>query len=126
MKKINGETVEIDELVKGTNRLKKLNNEAVDKDGNLSSYNIPQWKYLLDASFDMSHICCGVMKKKHLKVLFKFIDISAVVLAVIAFIAAMVCVCIYDYKDLTPLRVLAVSVAYLIFFAWANWGSDYE
>ena len=37
------------ETGKCTYRLKKLNGEATDKDGNLSSYNIPQWKFLLDA-----------------------------------------------------------------------------
>lgn len=45
-------------------RLKKLNNEAVDKDGKPSTYNIPQWKYLLDAPCNISHECCDVMKKK--------------------------------------------------------------
>ena len=48
-------------------RLKKLNGEAVDKQGNLSSYNIPQWKFLLDAPYDISHKCCDVMKKKPAK-----------------------------------------------------------
>ena len=48
---------------KYTYRIKKLNGEAVDKDGNLSSYNIPQWKFLLDAPFEVSHKCCDVMKK---------------------------------------------------------------
>lgn len=43
--------------------LKKLNNEATDKDGNLSSYNIPQWRFLVDAPFKISHKCCDVMKK---------------------------------------------------------------
>lgn len=50
-----------------THRMKKLNNEATDKDGNLSSYNIPQWKFLLDAPFDISHKCCDVMKKSPAK-----------------------------------------------------------
>lgn len=45
-------------------RLKKLNGEATDKNGNPSAYNIPQWKFLLDAPFDVSHKCCDVMKKK--------------------------------------------------------------
>lgn len=44
-------------------RLKKLNGECVDKDGNPSRYNIPQYKYLLDAPFLVSHRCCDVMKK---------------------------------------------------------------
>ena len=48
-------------------RLKKLNGEATDKDGNLSTYNIPQWKFLLDAPYDISHRCCDVMKKSPAK-----------------------------------------------------------
>lgn len=53
---------------KYTYRLKKLNGEATDKDGNLSQYNIPQYKYLLDAPFDISHKCCDVMKKNPSKI----------------------------------------------------------
>ena len=53
---------------KYTYRLKKLNNEAVDKDGKLSSYNIPQWRFLLDVPYDISHKCCDVMKKKPAKI----------------------------------------------------------
>ena len=45
-------------------RLKKLNGEATDKEGNPSTYNIPQWKFLLDAPYDISHKCCDVMKKE--------------------------------------------------------------
>lgn len=52
---------------KYTYRLKKLNGEAVDKDGNPSQYNIPQWKFLLDSDYDISHMCCDVMKKKPAK-----------------------------------------------------------
>ena len=48
-------------------RLKKLNGELTDKNGKLSAYNIPQWKFLLDAPFDISHKCCDVMKKKPAK-----------------------------------------------------------
>jgi 3'-phosphoadenosine 5'-phosphosulfate sulfotransferase (PAPS reductase)/FAD synthetase len=44
-------------------RLKKLNGEAVDKEGNPSQYNIPQHKPLLDVPFLVSHRCCDVMKK---------------------------------------------------------------
>ena len=47
-----------------THRMKKLNGEATDKDGNLSQYNIPQWKFLIEAPFNISHKCCDVMKKK--------------------------------------------------------------
>lgn len=52
---------------KCTYRLKKLNGEAVDKDGNPSQYNIPHYKYLLDAPFEISHKCCDVMKKAPVK-----------------------------------------------------------
>ena len=44
-------------------RLAKLNGEATDKDGNPSKYNIPQWKFLMDAPYNISHKCCDVMKK---------------------------------------------------------------
>ena len=55
------------ETGKYTYRLKKLNGECVDRDGNPSQYNIPQWKFLLDADFDISHKCCDVMKKNPAK-----------------------------------------------------------
>lgn len=45
-------------------RMKKLNGEAIDKKtGKLSSYNMPQYKFLLDADFLISHLCCDTMKK---------------------------------------------------------------
>lgn len=52
---------------KYTYRLKKLNGELKTKKGELSSYNIPQWKYLLDAPYNVSHKCCDVMKKNPAK-----------------------------------------------------------
>ena len=52
---------------KYTYRLKRLNNEILDKEGKPSRYNIPQWRFLLDADFDISHQCCNVMKKKPAK-----------------------------------------------------------
>jgi 3'-phosphoadenosine 5'-phosphosulfate sulfotransferase (PAPS reductase)/FAD synthetase len=52
---------------KYTYRIKRLNNELLDKEGKPSRYNIPQWKFLLDADFDISHQCCNVMKKKPAK-----------------------------------------------------------
>ena len=52
---------------KYTYRIKKLNNELLDKEGKPSRYNIPQWRFLLDADFDISHQCCNVMKKKPAK-----------------------------------------------------------
>lgn len=48
-------------------RIKKLNGELLDKNGKLSTYNIPKWKFLLDAPFDISHKCCDVMKKRPAK-----------------------------------------------------------
>ena len=44
-------------------RLEKLAGTARDKDGNLSMYNMPKWKFLLDAPFKISNRCCFVMKK---------------------------------------------------------------
>lgn len=48
-------------------RMKKLDGIAVDKDGNLSQYNIPQWKFLLNAPFLISHMCCENTKKNPFK-----------------------------------------------------------
>ena len=48
-------------------RIKKLNGELFDKNGKLSTYNIPKWKFLLDAPYDISHKCCDVMKKRPAK-----------------------------------------------------------
>ena len=48
---------------KSNYRLQKLEGTARDKDGNLSMYNIPKWKFLLDAPFKISNRCCFVMKK---------------------------------------------------------------
>lgn len=45
-------------------RMDKLNGTCINKKtGELSTYNIPQWKFLLDAPFRISHKCCDVMKK---------------------------------------------------------------
>lgn len=52
---------------KYTYRLKKLNGELVDKNGNPSMFNAPKYKPLLDVNFEMSHKCCDVMKKKPAK-----------------------------------------------------------
>ena len=52
---------------KYTYRIKKLNGELIGKNGKPSTYNIPQWKFLLDAPYDISHKCCDVMKKKPAK-----------------------------------------------------------
>ena len=48
---------------KYTYRLEKLEGTARDKDGNLSMYNMPKWKFLLDAPFKISNKCCNIMKK---------------------------------------------------------------
>lgn len=48
-------------------RIKKLNGELLDKNGKISTYNIPKWKFLLDAPYDISHKCCDVMKKRPAK-----------------------------------------------------------
>lgn len=46
-------------------RLAKLNGEHLNpKTGELSPYNVPQWKFLLDAPFKISLKCCDVMKKE--------------------------------------------------------------
>lgn len=52
----------------GFYRWKKLCGEAIDKKtGKASSYNIPQYKFMIDAPFDISHKCCNVMKKNPAK-----------------------------------------------------------
>ena len=48
-------------------RLQKLRGERLDKDGNKSRYNCEKWGFLLDAPFEISDKCCGVMKKKPMK-----------------------------------------------------------
>lgn len=52
---------------KYTYRIKKLNGELVSKDGKPSRYNMPKWKPLLHASYNISDKCCDVMKKKPAK-----------------------------------------------------------
>lgn len=47
--------------------LQKLNGTYTDKNGNLSTYNIPQWRFLLAADFNVSHMCCAIMKKNPAK-----------------------------------------------------------
>ena len=48
-------------------RMKKINGELLDKYGNPSQFNMPQYKFLLDAPFKISHMCCDEMKKKPAK-----------------------------------------------------------
>lgn len=45
-------------------RIDRLNGIFKDKDGDLSQYNMPQHKYLLDAPFNISDYCCDKTKKK--------------------------------------------------------------
>lgn len=44
-------------------RLDRLNGTYRDKKGNLSAYNMPQYKFLLNAPFKISDECCGYTKK---------------------------------------------------------------
>lgn len=42
---------------------KELMGIAMTSQGSKSQYNIPQWRYLMDAPFEFSAMCCNVMKK---------------------------------------------------------------
>ena len=64
---------------KYTYRIKKLNGELIGKNGKPSTYNIPQWKFLLDAPYDISHKCCDVMKKKPAKTYEKITGRKAII-----------------------------------------------
>lgn len=44
-------------------KAQQLQGISRDPKGNLSRYNIPQYRFLLDAPFKVSDRCCGVMKK---------------------------------------------------------------
>lgn len=48
-------------------RIAKLNGELKKADGTRSQFNCEQWKFMLDAPFDVSEECCTVMKKKPAK-----------------------------------------------------------
>lgn len=52
---------------KNTSRLKKLNGELLDKNGNPSIYNIAKYKPLLDTRFEISDKCCDIMKKRPMR-----------------------------------------------------------
>ena len=52
---------------KYTYRVQKLEGTLLDNQGNLSRYNCPQWKFLLNAPFRISDKCCQEMKKKPFK-----------------------------------------------------------
>ena len=45
-------------------RIQMLTGEYRGKDGQLSAFNSPKWRILLDAPFEVSDKCCDVMKKK--------------------------------------------------------------
>lgn len=55
------------ETGKYTYRIKRLNGELLDKNGNKSRFNCEQWKFLMDADFKISNKCCDAMKKKPVK-----------------------------------------------------------
>lgn len=44
-------------------RVKQINGERLTKDGKPSPYNYKKWKFLLEAPFKISHMCCNIMKK---------------------------------------------------------------
>lgn len=48
--------------------MKYFDNTAVDRFGNISKFNCPKWKFLIDAPFPVSNKCCDVMKKGPCKV----------------------------------------------------------
>ena len=45
-------------------RLRRLNGELTDSKGNYSQFNQEKYKFFLDAPFEISDMCCNVMKKK--------------------------------------------------------------
>ena len=52
---------------KYTYRIQRIEGTLLDKQGKLSRYNCPQWKFLLNAPFRISDKCCQEMKKKPFK-----------------------------------------------------------
>lgn len=48
-------------------RMKKLNGEHLNKNGEKSPYNMERWKFLLTAPFRISGQCCNIMKKNPAK-----------------------------------------------------------
>jgi 3'-phosphoadenosine 5'-phosphosulfate sulfotransferase (PAPS reductase)/FAD synthetase len=47
-----------------TVRQKRLNGELLDNSGNKSQFNCENWKFMLDAPFEVANHCCAVMKKR--------------------------------------------------------------
>lgn len=58
------QTVKTARRNKNTYRYKKITGTATDKNGNKSIFNMPQWKFLMEAPFETSSQCCDVMKKR--------------------------------------------------------------
>lgn len=48
-------------------RLEKFEGRKINKDGTKSAYNMEKWKFLLDAPFRISHLCCNYSKKEPAK-----------------------------------------------------------
>jgi len=48
-------------------RAKRLNGELLDNNGNKSQFNCENWKFMLDAPFEVANHCCAVMKKRPAK-----------------------------------------------------------
>ena len=45
-------------------RLQRLNGELKDSKGNYSKFNLEKYKFFLEAPFEISDLCCDIMKKK--------------------------------------------------------------
>lgn len=45
-------------------RLRRLNGELTDNNGNYSRFNQERYKFFLEAPFEISDLCCDIMKKK--------------------------------------------------------------
>ena len=45
-------------------RLRRLNGELTDSNGNYSKFNQERYKFFLEAPFEISDLCCDIMKKK--------------------------------------------------------------
>ena len=45
-------------------RLRRLNGELTDSNGNYSQFNQERYKFFLEAPFEISDLCCDIMKKK--------------------------------------------------------------
>lgn len=43
---------------------RQFNGNYISKNGKTNAFDIQKWKFMLDAPFDVSHMCCDVMKKK--------------------------------------------------------------